>query len=134
MPPNTKEAASTQQFIEVADIKNDVVVLKSGGLRKILAVSGVNIDLKSEEEKNLILSSFQNILNSLNFSLQCFVHSRKLNIDSYLETLSGRIPQETNELLKNQIIEYQTFIKALVAENAIMQKSFFVVVPYDPMQ
>lgn len=133
MAVNRGEASSTQQFIEVEEVRNGTVVLKNGALRKILMVSGVNFDLKSEEEQNLILNTFQGFLNALSFSVQLVVHSRKLNIDAYLEALSARQSQEPNELLRGQIAEYQTFIRELVAENAIMAKTYFVVVPYDPI-
>ncbi len=133
MAVNRGEASSTQQFIEVEEVRNGTAVLKNGALRKILMVSGVNFDLKSEEEQNLILNTFQGFLNALSFSVQLVVHSRKLNIDAYLEGLSARQAQEPNELLRGQIAEYQTFIKELVAENAIMAKTYFVVVPYDPI-
>jgi len=126
-----KEAAATQQFLEVESVENNVVKLKSGGLRKILLVSGINFDLKSEEEQGLITYAFQGFLNSLSFPVQIFIHSRKLNIEAYLKKMQERAGQETNELLKNQITEYSEFIKTFVSQNAIMDKSFFVVVPYD---
>jgi len=129
-----KEAFPSQAFIEIKEIKNGTVILNNGGLRQILLVSGINFDLKSEEEQGMIIGSFQNLFNALNFSIQIFVHSRKLNIESYLERLEVREVQESNELLKNQISEYREFIRAFVEENAIMNKTYFVVVPYDPIQ
>ncbi len=132
--PDTKEALPTQKFIAVERIENGTLVLKGGGLRQILMVSGINFDLKSEEEQGLIINTFQGFLNSLNFSIQIFIHSRKVNIEGYLENLEKRESQESNELLKNQILEYREFIRAFVSENAIMTKSYFIVVPYDPVQ
>lgn len=131
MTTNTQEALPTQQFIEIEEVKQDTMILRSGGLRKILIVTGLNFDLKSEEERGLIIYSFQNFLNSLNFSLQIFVHSRKLNIENYLSQLVVRQEQESMELLKNIIGEYREFISSFVSQNAIMEKTFFVVVPYD---
>ncbi len=125
---------ATQDFVEIKDVRQGVVMLKNGGLRKIVLVSGTNFDLKSEEEQGLILSAFQNFLNGLDFSLQIFIHSRKLNIEQYLQNLGRRLEQETNGLLKNQITEYREFIRTLVAENAIMNKTYFAVIPYDPIQ
>jgi len=124
----------TQKFVEVQSIKDGVVHLKDGGLRKVLIVNGVNFDLKSEEEQNLILSSFQNFLNTLDFSVQFFIHSRKVNIANYLEFLKTRKTEETNELLRIQIEEYAEFIRSFVEENPIINKTFFVVVPYDPIK
>ena len=129
-----QESQATQKFIELEGIENGVVVLKDGGLRKILMVAGVNFDLKSEEEQGMITFGYQNFLNSLNFSVQIFIHSRKLNIEDYLARLEERGNQEINELLKNQISEYREFVRSFVSENAIMEKTFFVVVPFDPVQ
>lgn len=123
---------STQQFVDIEDIKDGVVILKNGGLRQILMVSGVNFDLKSEEEQNLIINSYQNFLNSLDYSIQFMVHSRKLNITSYLERMRELQEKENNPLLKTQITDYIEFIRSFVESNAIMDKAFFAVVPYEP--
>ncbi len=122
-----------QQFVEIKEIKNSIVYLKHGGLRQILIVSGINFDLKSETEQNLILSSFQNFLNTLDFGIQFFIHSRKVNVDAYLEAMTARGQEEQNQLLKIQIEEYINFIRSFVQENAIITKNFFVVVPYEPL-
>lgn len=122
---------ATQKFVEIKEIKDGIVYLKSGGLRQILIVSGVNFDLKSEEEQNLILNMFQNFLNTVDFSVQFFVHSRKVNVNDYLEKMERRKEAETNELLKIQIEEYVAFIRSFIEENSIISKSFFVVVPYE---
>ena len=123
---------STQQFVNIEDLKDGVVILKNGSLRQILMVSGVNFDLKSEEEQNLIINSYQNFLNSLDYSIQFMVHSRRLNINNYLEKMGELREQETNPLLKTQITDYIEFIRSFVESNAIMDKTFFAVVPYDP--
>lgn len=128
-----KEAGSTQQFVEVEDIKDGVVVLKGGAIRRVLLVSGVNFELKSEEEQNIITYAYQSFLNTLDFSMQFIIHSRKLNIASYLEKLEDIKKEEANELLQNQISEYSEFIRSFVELNAVMAKTFFAVVPYDPV-
>lgn len=127
-----QEAQATQQFVDVERVQNGTVILKGGALRKILLVSGINFALKSEEDKNIILQTYQSFLNSLDFSLQIIVHSRRLNIQGYLEGLSQRKEHEENELLREQITEYSEFIRSFVEQSDIMGKSFFVVVPYDP--
>jgi len=134
MANNPKEALPTQQFVDIKGVKNGVLILKGGGLRQIILVSGINFDLKSEDEQNAITASYQNFLNSLSFSLQIFIHSRKVNIEAYLEGIAKIEVQETNPLLKTQIAEYGEFIKSFTKENAIMNKSFFIVVPYDAAQ
>lgn len=122
---------STQQFVDIEDIKDGVIILKNNGLRQILMVSGVNFDLKSEEEQNLIINSYQNFLNSLDYSIQLMVHSRRLNINGYLEKMGKLREQEANPLLKTQITDYIEFIRTFVESNAIMDKTFFAVVPYE---
>jgi type IV secretory pathway VirB4 component len=125
-PPN-----STQQFVDVEEIKDGIVFLRSGGLRAVVMVAGTNFELKSEEEQDGITGAYQNFLNALDFSIQIIVHSRKLNINSYLEKMAAIREKETNELLRNQASEYIEFIRSFVKENEIMTKNFFVVVPYE---
>jgi type IV secretory pathway VirB4 component len=136
--PNPQEtkgpSIATQQFVSIDSISNGVIKLRNGSYRKILMVSGINFDLKSAEEQEMIIAAFQSFLNSVDFTLQLFIHSRKINIDNYLKKVEERESQETNELLKNQIFEYREFIKSFVEQNAIMSKTFFVVVPFDPIK
>ena len=132
--PQQPPSLATQQFVNIESIENGVIRLKGGTYRKILMVSGMNFDLKSSEEQEMIIFSFQGFLNSLDFTIQFFIHSRKLNIENYLKTVKDRENQEVNELLKNQIFEYGEFIKSFVTQNAIMSKNFFVVVPFDPVR
>lgn len=125
------DSKSTQQFVDVQSIKNGVVFLRGGGMRKIILVSGINFALKSEEEQNIILGAYQGFLNSLDFPIQIVVHSRKINIEKYINKLSGLKEEESNDLLKEQIEEYVNFIKSFVEVNDIMNKNFFVSVPYE---
>jgi len=127
------QTQSTQKFVDIKEIKDGVVHLRTGGLRQILIVSGVNFDLKSDEEQALILSGFQNFLNMLDFSVQIFIHSRKVNISQYLEKMNERKEKETSELLKIQIEDYIEFIRSFVEQNPIISKTFFVTVPYEPV-
>ena len=122
--------SSTQQLLEIKKIKEGVVVLRNKALRGILMVSSQNFALKSEEEQKAIIYQFQNFLNSLDFSLEIVIQSRKLNMTGYLDSLKELEKKEKNELLKLQIGEYEKFIKELIAGGAIMSKNFFVVVPF----
>ncbi len=124
---------TTQKFLDIAEIKDDVVVLKDGTLRAVLLVSSVNFSLKSEDEQNALISSYVGFLNSLDFPLQIVIQSRKLNIEGYMNRLSEAEKEQPNELLKMQIADYRSFVKELVDLGEIMSKRFFVVVPYDPL-
>ena len=128
-----KETSSSQSLISLQQIKKGVIILKSGSLRSVLEVSGINFDLKSEEEQSSVLMSWRNLINNLDFPLQVIAHSRRVNIESYLNFLQEKIDQETNNLLKLQGEDYHTFIKGLVTGNNIMKKKFYVIVPYDPI-
>lgn len=125
---------STQDFLELEEIKDGLIVLKNKTLRAVLSVSSLNFALKSEEEQNSILFQFQNFLNSLDFSCQILVQSRKLNMIGYLDRLEEIEKSEENELLKKQISEYRKFIDSLVQKGSIMQKNFYVIVPFSILE
>ena len=121
---------ATQHFLEIDQIREGVVILKNKVLQGILMVSSLNFALKSEEEQNATLYQFQAFLNSLDFSCQIVIESRKLNITGYLEKLKELEEIQQNDLLKTQTKEYREFIKQLVEQEQILVKNFFVVVPY----
>ncbi len=101
-------------------------------LRGVLAVSSINIELKSEDEQKAIVSQFQNFLNSLDFSCQIVVQSRKTNITGYIDKVKDLEKRQTNELLKKQTTGYRKFLEEFVEKESIYTKNFFVVVPYIP--
>lgn len=131
--PKTKSASPTQKFIEISDIKDDIVILKNGGLRAICLASSLNFELKSSDEQEALVNHFQGFLNSLDFSLQILISSRKLNIDPYLNDLKELARIQENELLHAQTIEYIDFIEKFVELTDIMNKSFYLVIPYNPV-
>lgn len=125
-----KNVNSFQRYLDISEIKDGVVVLKNQGLRAVMMVSSINFALKSQEEQDAIIYHFQNFLNSLDFSIQIVISSRKLNIEDYYETLTTREKEQSNELLKVQIGEYRNFIKELIEMSNIVNKTFYIVVPY----
>lgn len=130
---NKRIKVSTLQYLDIAEIKEDVVVLKDGTLRAVLLVSSINFSLKSEEEQNAIIAAYISFLNYLEFPLQIVIQSRKLDIDSYLDRLKKIEKEQTNELLRMQTAEYRQYVSELVEIGDIMTKRFYVVVPYDPI-
>lgn len=133
-PKKKTGAASTQRYVDVEEIREGVIVLKSGAIRSVLLVSSVNFDLKSSQEQDAIIAQYQNFLNSLDFPVQIVIQSRRFNIDPYLALLKNREAQQTNELLRFQIGEYRDFIKNLTEVSNIMSKFFYVVVPFSPVE
>ncbi len=124
------KGAATQQFVPIERIRDGVITLKTGEIRAILITNSLNLGLKSEDEVGAVISQFQNFLNSLDFPVQLFVESRKLNIDNYIELLRERSKNVKEDLLKIQIHEYMGFIQKFTDESNIMTKHFFVSVPY----
>ncbi len=128
----TSNTAATQDFVTIRDIRDGIVVLKSGQICKVLLASSVNFALKSQDEQRAILFQFQNFLNTLDFSLQIYVQSRRLNIEPYLAMLAERQGNQDNDLMRVQLREYIEFIRSFTIEVDVMSKNFFVIVPYTP--
>lgn len=125
---------STQRYLQIAEIRDDTVIMKDGSIRAVLIVSSINFDLKSEDEQVAIIQSYTQFLNALDFPLQVVVQSRKFNIDEYLERLKTIEKNQTNDLLKLQTAEYRQYISELVELADLMSKRFYVVVPYSPQE
>ncbi len=121
---------STKQLVDVADIIDNIVLLKNGSLRAVIGVSAINFELRSEGEQIAILQNFQRFVNSIDFPLQIVVSSRKLNIDEYLKLIEQSSNELTNELLKIQATEYGKFVRELSDLSNIMSKKFYIVVPF----
>lgn len=121
---------TTQSFVPVKEVRNGVVVLKDDGYRGILMCSSINFALKGEDEQRAIIGGFQSLLNTLDFSIQIVVHSRKTDIRPYLALLETRMQDQATELMRLQLREYIAFIRNFIDSSDIMTKMFYVVVPY----
>ncbi len=127
-----KPGPATQRYLDIAEIREDVVVLKDGTMRAVIMVSSLNFALKSEDEQTALIQSYMSFLNGLEFPLQIVIQSRRMNIDSYITSLKTQGKKTENDALRAQIGDYLSFIQELVTLGEIMQKRFYVVVPYDP--
>jgi len=123
---------ATQEFVPIDDVRDGIVTLKDGGMRGVLMASSTNFSLKSDDERQATILQFQDFLNSLDFSVQILVQSRRLDIRPYIALLEERYKAQTNDLMKIQIEQYIAFVRAFTESTNIMTKSFFVIVPYDP--
>ena len=123
---------STQEHLEFAEIHDSVIITKTGELRAVLLVSSINFALKSEQEQNAIVYAYQNFLNSLNFPIQIIMQSKKLDLSKYLARLKEAAGNQSNELLRVQTLDYTNFIEKLINIANIMDKKFYVVVPFLP--
>ncbi len=121
---------ATQDFVPIKEIRDGVVVLKDGSLRALMIASSINLSLKSADEQRAVLANFQTFLNSVDFSIQISIQSRRLDIRPYLLTLEERMKEQLEPLLKIQTKEYIDFIRSFTEQISIMTKTFVIVVPY----
>jgi hypothetical protein len=122
----------TQDFVPINDIRNGVVVLKDGSYRMMLLTSSINFGLKSRDEQAAVIAQFQDFLNSIEYSLQIFIQSKRFDIKPYLLLLEERQKAQLLDIMKVQVMEYIQFIKGFTDQVNIMSKTFIVVVPYSP--
>lgn len=126
------QTKATQAFVPVKEVRNGVIILKEGGYRGVLMCSSINFALKSEDEQRAIVGGFQNFLNTLDFTVEIVVHSRKMDIRPYLALLNERMEAQSTELMRIQLREYIQFIRGFMDSTSIMTKLFYIIVPYTP--
>lgn len=124
------KAPATQHYLNIADIRDNCLILRNGEVRQILTVTALNFALKSEQEQAAIIYQYQAFLNSLQFPIQVVVQSRQLDLTAYLTKLKEKADQTANTALKAQMLDYLEFITRLIALGNIMEKRFFVIIPY----
>lgn len=124
-------ALGAQRYLPIAEIRNDTVILKNGGLRAILRIEATNFNLKSETEQEAIIAGYGAFLNTLSFPIQIIVRSTHINIDTFLAHLQSKQEQQKNQLLQEQTALHIAFIRRLLEVADIMQKSFYLVLPLD---
>lgn len=126
------EANATQSFVPVKEVRSGVIILKDGGYRGVLMCSSLNFALKSADEQRAIIGGFQTFLNTLDFSVQIVVHSRKMDIRPYINLLKERMESQSSELMRIQLREYMQFINNFIQGTDVMTKVFYLVVPFTP--
>ncbi len=125
-----RNKASSRQQIQVKEVKDSILVLPKNQYRIILETSSFNFELKSEEEQDVLVDSFQNFLNSLPCQLQILIRIRDVDIDRYLEQISRTKHDEKEQVYKEQISNYCLFVKGIVSGNKILSRRFYVIIPY----
>lgn len=131
---SSKPDASTQKYLDIAEIRDDVVIMKDGSLRGAIMTSSINFALKSPQEQEAVIGSYVRFLNTIDFPVQIIIQSRRLDLDNYIEELEGKAKKQKNELLKAQITEYIEYIKDLIVMGDIMTKKFFIVCSYNSVE
>ncbi len=123
-------AKATQEFVPIKEVRDGIIILKNDELRAIVLANSINLSLKSGDEQRATIMQFQNFINTLDFSIQISIQSRRLDIRPYLLLLENRIKVQNEPLLKLQTREYIGFIKNFTDTVSIMTKNFYIVVPY----
>ncbi len=125
---------STQNTLLITEIKDGVVIMRDGSLRGVILGSAINFDLMSSQEQDAVEFAYQGFLNSLHFPIQIVIKSQKIDLDSYLEKLQGLRTNQPNDLLGVLMEDYIANIRSLVDDVNIMDKQFYIVVPFFPPQ
>ncbi len=125
---------TTQDYIPIKDIHDDVVILKDGSMSVVLETTAVNFGLLSENEQLAIISAFAALLNSLSFSIQIVIRSKRLDISSYLKLLANAQSKQKNTLLAKLMSDYRNFIETIVRENQVLDKKFYIIISVSPFE
>jgi hypothetical protein len=132
--PTSPVKASTQSFIEIEEIKDDVVLMKDFSAATVIEVGAVNFWLLSTEEQSSMIYAYSELLNSLSFPVQILIISKKIDVSSYLDYLEEKINKQTVEILQKRMVAYREFIKSIIKINTVLEKRFFFVVPFSPLE
>ena len=130
--PTKEEPTSTQATLMISELRDNVIIMKDGSFRAVVACKSINFDLMSDAEREAVEYSYQNFLNSLKFTTQIMVRSQRVDIGPYIEKLSEIRRNNDNMLLGVLMDDYINFIDVLSQEANIMDKAFFIIVPYYP--
>jgi len=126
----SKSKTSSRHQIAIRGVRDGILMLPNNEYRAILQVSSLNFELRSEEEQDAIIDTYESFLNSVGSSLQVLIRTREIEMDKYLEELSERLNGETKSVYRKQLKNYDEFIRSLITTNKILTRHFYLVVPY----
>lgn len=126
--------STTQDYLPIKDVHDDVLILKDGSMSLVMETTAVNFGLLSDTEQLAIISAFAALLNSLSFSIQIVIRSKRLDITSYLKLLSTAESLQKNLLLAKLMEDYRRFIETIVRENQVLDKKFYIIISISPFE
>lgn len=129
-----KHAGSTQKFTEISDITDTIVLFTNGNACLVTEVQATNFSLLSQDEQAAKITAYGSLLNSLSFSIQILVRNKRVDITSYLKLLDAEAQKTANEKLSTQIILYREFVQEMVKVNTVLDKTFYIIIPYSPLE
>ena len=126
--------SSTPEHLDIYTIKDHLIYLKDGGVALVLKTTAINFNLLSEEEQDATIYAYAGLLNSLSFYIQILIRSQRKNISDYLDLIDSRIQATASQKVKEQLLSYRQFVKSLVKENRVLEKKFYIIVPFSPLE
>jgi hypothetical protein len=127
----SNKKTSSRQQINIKGVRDGILLLPRNQYRVVLEVSSINFELKSEDEQDALIDTYESFLNSLPSPLQILVRTRELDMSKYLADLETRTAEEKEEIYQSQLQNYSEFVQELVADNKILSRHFYVVLPYE---
>ena len=125
-----RATATTQDHLPIKDIRDDLVINKNGSVAMVMQTSAINFDLLAEYEQDNKIYAFAGLLNSLNFRIQILIRTKRIDISNYITYLKSQKQEAMTEGLKRQLEIYTNFVENLIVQNNVLDKSFFIIVPY----
>lgn len=126
----SKNKASSREQIAIKSVREGILLLPYGQYRAVLEVSPLNFELRSEEEQDAIIDTYESFLNSVGSKLQILIRTREIDMDKYLEELHDQLEDETESIYKQQLKNYDEFIRSLIRSNKILTRHFYIVVSF----
>ncbi len=126
----SSKKASARKQIDIRGVQDSILLLRRNEYRVVLEVSSLNFELKSEDEQDVLIDTYESFLNSLPCQVQILVRIRELDMSKYITDLQSRLKNEAEDIYKQQLDNYSQFISELVADNRILSRRFYIVIPY----
>ena len=126
----SKNRVSSRTQIAIKGAKDGILILPHNQYRAVLEVSSLNFELKSEDEQDIIIDTYESFLNSVGSSLQILIRTREIDMDKYLEDLGERLEDEAEPVYREQLKNYDEFIRSLIQSNKILTRRFYIIMPY----
>lgn len=126
----SNKKVSSRRQIKIKEVTDNILILPNNEYRTIIETSSINFELKSEDEQDTLIDSFQNFLNALSGPIQILIRIREIDVDRYLDELSNSMSKETEEVYKKQMKHYTEFIRNLISGNKILSRRFYIIISY----
>lgn len=133
-PTSSPIRATTQEFLEIEDISDDIVIMTNGSAALVIETSAVNFGLLSEEEQDALIYAYASFLNSLSFPLQIVILSKRMDISSYIEYLVREEGKIMDMTARDRIRNYREFILSTIKENKVLEKKFYLIIPFSVLE